>query len=221
MTKFLSISPEVLEQIPCEDLDESKDFTRVLGQIWNLVDNKFFIKPLEEFPKNAAMYNQRKLLSLVASIFDPIGIASPVTIRFKIVMQQIWQLGLKWDTPLPEKLHKPLQKKLNSYFGSPPIEHSRALSFLASYDDNTKQTETSFIISKCKVTPLKSLSVPKLELEAAIIGIRLLKTVQKETTLKIQDTHFWTDSPVVLDWIVSKKKQKLFVANRIRDIHES
>ena len=67
----------------------------------------------------------------------------------------------------------------------------------------------------------KSLSFPKLELEAAIIGIRLLKTIQKETTLKIHDTHFWTDSRVVLDWIVSKTKQKLFVANRIREIHES
>ena len=123
------------------------------------------------------MYNQRKLFSLVASIFDPIGIASPVTIRFKIVMQQIWQLGLKSDTPLPEKLHKALHEILNSYFGSPPIEHSRALSFLASsqeiehqlhvfvdastcsmaaiiylrsYDDNTKQTETSFIIRNAK-----------------------------------------------------------------------
>ena len=96
-----------------------------------------------------------------------------------------------------------------------------AIISLRNYDDNTKQTETSFIISKCKVTPLKSLSVPKLELEAAIIGIQLLKTVQKETRLKIHDTHFWTDSRVVLDWIVSKKKQKLFVANRIREIHDS
>ena len=96
-----------------------------------------------------------------------------------------------------------------------------AIIYLRSYDDNNKQTETSFIISKCKVTPLKSLSVPKLELEAPKIGIRLLKTVQKETLLKIHDTHFWTDSRVVLDWIVSKKKQKLFVANRIREIHES
>ena len=207
LTKFLSDCPEVLEQNPFEGLDESKDFTRVLGQKWNFVDDKFFIKPMDEFPKNAAMYKRRKLLSLVASIFDPIGIASPVTIRFNIVMQQIWQLGLKWDTPLPEKLHKPLQKILNSYFESSLIEHSRALSFLASsqeierqlhvfvdastcamaaiiylrsYDDNTKQTETSFIISKCKVTPLKSLSVPKLELEAAIIGIRLMKTVHNQ-----------------------------------------
>ena len=96
-----------------------------------------------------------------------------------------------------------------------------AIIYLRSYDDNTKQTETSFIISKCKVTPLKSLSVPQLELEAAIIGIRLLTTVQKETTLKIHDTHFWTGSRVVLDWIVSKKKQKLFRANRIREKHKS
>ena len=185
---------------------------------------------------------------LVASIFDPIGIASSVTIRFKVVRQQIWQLGLKCDIPLPEKLHKTLQRKLNGYFGSPPIEHSRALNLLASshenehqlhvfvdastcamaavtylrsYDNNTKQTETSFMISKYNVTPLKLLSIPKLELEAAKIGMRLLKTVQKETTLKIHDTHFWTDGRVVLDWIVSKKKQKLFFANRIREIHES
>ena len=120
LTRFLSKCPEVLEGIPCEELDESKDFTRVLGQKWNSVDDKFFLKPSEEFPKNATMYPQRKLFSLVASIFDPVSIASPVTIRLKVVLQQIWQLGYKRDTPLPEKLHKPLQKTLNSYFRSPP-----------------------------------------------------------------------------------------------------
>ena len=51
LTKILSNCPEVLERIPCEDLDESKDFTRVLEQKWNFVDDKFFIKPLEEFPR--------------------------------------------------------------------------------------------------------------------------------------------------------------------------
>ena len=83
------------------------------------------------------------------------------------------------------------------------------------------KTETNFILSKCKVTPLKRLNVLKLALDAAIIGIRLLKTVQKKTTLRIHDTHFWTDKRVVLDWIASKKKKKLFVASRLREIHES
>ena len=96
-----------------------------------------------------------------------------------------------------------------------------AIIYLRNYDNNTKQTETSFIIKKCKVTPLKALSVPKLEFGAAIIGIRLHKTVQRKTTLKIHDTHFWTDSRVIFDCIASTKKQKLFVANRIREIHES
>ena len=71
LTKFLSKCPEVLEQIPFEDLDESKDLTRVLGKKWNFVDDNFFIIPLEEFPKNAAMYTRGKVFSLVASIFDP------------------------------------------------------------------------------------------------------------------------------------------------------
>ena len=52
------------------------------------------------------------------------------------------------------------------------------------------KTETNFILSKCKVTPLKRLNVLKLERDAAIIGIRLLKTVQKKTALRIHDTHF-------------------------------
>ena len=93
LTKFLSNCTEMLERIPCEDLDESKDFTRVLRQKWNFVDHKFFKKALEDFPKNAAMYTQRKVFSLVASIFDPIGIASPLPILFKVVIQQIRQLG--------------------------------------------------------------------------------------------------------------------------------
>ena len=95
LTKFISNCPEVLERIPCEDLDESKNFTRVLGQKWNFVDDKFFIKPLEEFPKTAAMYTRRKLFSLFAPTFDPICIVSPVTKRFKVVMQQLLATGFK------------------------------------------------------------------------------------------------------------------------------
>ena len=51
--------------------------------------------------------------------------------------------------------------------------------------------------------------------------MRLLKTVLTEKTIKIHGTHFWTESRVVFDWIVSKKKQKLFVANRIQELNES
>ena len=39
LTKFLSNCPEALERIPCEDLDESKNFTSVLGQKWSFVND--------------------------------------------------------------------------------------------------------------------------------------------------------------------------------------
>ena len=65
-----------------------------------------------------------------------------------------------------------------------------AIIYFCSYDNNSIKIETNFIISKCEATPLKALSVPNLEIEAAIIGIRLLKKVQKETTLKVHGPHF-------------------------------
>ena len=65
LTRFLSNCPEVLERFPCEDLDESKDFTRALGQKWNFVDDKFFIKTLEQVPKNAARYTQKNFSVLL------------------------------------------------------------------------------------------------------------------------------------------------------------
>ena len=91
-----------------------------------------------------------------------------------------------------------MEHQLHLFFDEPSCAMA-AMIYIWSYYNNTKQTETSFIISKCKVNPLKALSVPKLGFEAAIIEMRLLKTVQKETTLKIYVTHFWTDSRVVLD----------------------
>ena len=60
LTKFLSNCPEVRQRIPCEDIDETNGFTRVLGPKWNFVDEKIFIKSLEEFPGNAAIYTQKK-----------------------------------------------------------------------------------------------------------------------------------------------------------------
>ena len=84
-----------------------------------------------------------------------------------------------------------------------------------------RKTETKIIISNWKVTLLKALSVSKLEIEAAIIRIRLNTTVQKQTTFKIHETHSWTDSRFALDCIASKKQQKLFAANPLREIHES
>ena len=75
------------------------------------------MKPLTDFPKDASAYTQLKIFSLFSSIFDRIGKLSPYTpIRFKIVLQERWKLGKKWDEQTARQVVKQLQKNLDYYF---------------------------------------------------------------------------------------------------------
>ena len=95
LKKFVSNEPDVLAEISSDDKDETKEIIRVLGQKWNITTDDFVMFPLQQFPKDATVYTQRKIFSLVFSIFDPFGLLSPLTIRIKMVLQQIWKLGRK------------------------------------------------------------------------------------------------------------------------------
>ena len=154
------------------------------------------------------------MFSLVSTIFDPLGILSPLTIRIKMILQQVWKLGKKWDEPLPTELHSNLQKVLDSYFAMPDIKIPRWLNSSTDHENNhqlhvcvdastvvlaavayicTQKTDeifqTSFPLGKCKVAPIKQISVPKLELEAADLGTRLRTLIQTEMTLKFEKVY--------------------------------
>ena len=60
--------------------------------------------------------------------------------------------------------------------------------------------------------------MPKLELEAAVSGVRILSTIMKELSLRITRSTLWTDSQVVLNWLSTTKKQLVFVANRLKEV---
>ena len=245
LTKFVSNSSIVLSQIPPDDKDNQTDIVRVLGVKWNLEKECFLMKPLADFPKDALAYTQRKIFSLVSSIFDPIGIMSPSTIRFKIVLQELWKLGKKWDDQIAPQLIKPLQKNLDLYFSSPEVTLNRtlnkschspeseneihlfvdasavavaAVAYLKTVPNLATDVETCYLIGKCKVAPIKQISIPKLELEAAVIGVRILSTIMKESSFHITRSTLWTDRQVVLDWLSTTKKQPVFVANRLNEI---
>ena len=81
--------------------------------------------------------------------------------------------------------------------------------------------QTSFLLGKCKVATIKQISVPKLELEAAVLGTRLRTLIETEMTLEFEKAYLWTDSRVVLDWISSTKKQNVFVSNRLKEIKKT
>lgn len=83
-------------------------------------------------------------------------------------------------------------------------------------DDET--VSVNLIFAKSRVAPLKALSLPRLELMAALIGARMAACLQR---VIVQPTtiYFWSDSTIALSWIRSPAKNwKPFVQNRVREI---
>ncbi|KAL0879437.1 hypothetical protein ABMA27_003188 [Loxostege sticticalis] len=79
----------------------------------------------------------------------------------------------------------------------------------------------AFIASKSRVAPLKPITIPKLELQAALLAARLADTITREHELKINERYFWCDSTTVLQWIYNDTRHyKTFVANRLGEIDD-
>ncbi|XP_064646576.1 uncharacterized protein LOC135499627 [Lineus longissimus] len=87
------------------------------------------------------------------------------------------------------------------------------------YDDDT--TQVTFVAAKARVAPLRAISIPRLELMAAVLGVRLARIIAKMLEISIGEHRFWTDSTDVLYWIRGQSRRyKQFVANRVSEIHE-
>ena len=77
----------------------------------------------------------------------------------------------------------------------------------------------SLVIAKSRVAPIRPLSIPRLELQGAVVGLRLVQDVIKSVQLPIESIIYWSDSNTVLQWIKSKKRKfHTFVANRVSEI---
>lgn len=79
-----------------------------------------------------------------------------------------------------------------------------------------------FAASKSRVTPLRPVSVPRLELQGALTASRLADSLQREhKNMKRDKRYFWTDSQTVLQWIRSDPRSyKPYVAHRLGEIDE-
>ncbi|CAB4028223.1 Hypothetical predicted protein, partial [Paramuricea clavata] len=83
-------------------------------------------------------------------------------------------------------------------------------------EDTNEQIHCAFVMGKARLAPLREISIPRLELTAAVISVRLSKIIQEELDLEIERIYYWTDSMSVLKCINNESKRfHTFESNRL------
>ena len=92
----------------------------------------------------------------------------------------------------------------------------------ARYTYQDESVSTNIVAAKTRVAPSKALSIPRLELMAAVIGVRLSSKIASVMDLKMDQAVLWSDSVNVLWWVRGRSREfKPFVANRVGEIQSS
>ncbi|XP_006813137.1 uncharacterized protein LOC102800572 [Saccoglossus kowalevskii] len=88
--------------------------------------------------------------------------------------------------------------------------------------DTNGTIHCSLLMGKSRVAPLKAMTVPRLELTAATVAVKVSRQIQDEIQLPIQRTLFWTDSTIVIQYIRNMATRfQTFVSNRLQIIHDA
>ena len=104
LTKFFSIDPSSVKKIAGENADTETE-QRILRQLWNAKEDIFIFKrPDLKLKLDVKCMQQRQLLSLAASLFDPLGIITPFSIRVRCIFQLIVKQGNNWNKQIAREL---------------------------------------------------------------------------------------------------------------------
>ena len=237
LTKFMSNDHQVLAKIPVEkratpsldlDLDE-------------LPVNRFKVVDLDK-PNT-----MRGVLSTISSVFDPLNFAAPVMLPAKQIMQILWRRKVPWDQPISGEIlmkwekwksylpllenlsvlrcyfsrldHEGVRLQLHHFCDTSEAGYGTASYLRVEYPDGL--IECAFVTGKSRNAPIKSVSIPRLELQGVLLAARMDSAVRNELDLNFEKVVFWTDSMIVLNYIKNESRRfQTYVANRVTEIRE-
>ena len=261
--KWCSNSKSVLDQIPEDDRETAtvvvapdEHGVKTLGVGWHMGDDTFVFIVLDALRHHPTLQTpdtpltRRKLLSSIATVFDPLGWIAPLTVCMKILFQRSWSVTSDWNDKLPADIctafREWVQDLLKVEFLTIPrrvvvdnldddnrnyelhlfcdaSEQAMAACVYIVSKDATGQ-HARLLCAKTKLAPRKTLTVPRLELGAMLLGVKLI-TACKESmvSMKYVNTRVcaYSDSTVALIWTKScASKWGIFVANRVIAIQD-
>ncbi|XP_073764218.1 uncharacterized protein [Danio rerio] len=215
-----------------------------LGLRWNCLNDSLGYNLRSAEPLEPTMRNMYKTL---ASQYDPLGFIIPFTTRAKVLIQDLWKQNLGWDDLIePAQLRNKwltwvgeiptlLQLQFPRLYtpvwpDNPPVTRELhifcdaseraygSVAYLRASDDQGHVAVT-FVLARSRVAPRKCLSMPRLELSAALTGAQLAQVIQNELTLPIDSVTLWSDSTTVLYWLTAEScRYKVFVGGRVAEI---
>ncbi|XP_053699267.1 uncharacterized protein LOC128746242 [Sabethes cyaneus] len=189
--------------------------------------------------------SKRIALRIIMSLFDPIGLLAPFLIHGRMLIQDLWRAGLDWDDEVGDKELEKWRRWIKlltgigrlkvprCYFGNIHSGEYQSLQLHVFTDASelgygcaayfriviNGEVQCALVMAKSKVAPLKYQSIPRMELQAALLGARMMRTVSENHTLPISKKFIHTDAEVVLAWIRSQHRNfKQFVAYRVGEI---
>ncbi|UYV81161.1 hypothetical protein LAZ67_20000199, partial [Cordylochernes scorpioides] len=213
----------------------------ILGITWN-TDRDTLTIGLEDF-ELIGPTTKRKVLSIASKIFDPLGVACPVTLIPKLILQETWIQKLTWDEVLPGCLVQRFWKWFSKLKHLPNIEIPRWLCFKDSYVEKTTlhifcdasqfayatciflriekedRVDIQLIQARTRVAPLKKLTIPRLELLACLIGARLAANVIQDLEFEeiLMGSPVWIDEKGGYTISLLEGSEELDVSDLMRD----
>lgn len=176
------------------------DGIKVLGLEWNPSSDEF---RFQVQPISIDKITKRSILSIISKFFDHVGWISPVIIVGKILMQRLWRLNCSWDDELPKELNEILSEfvlslsdlnsvkvprwiqlapnnidiQLHGFSDASEVAYSAVLYLRVTRGSG--EVIVNLLISKTKVAPIQQLSLPRLELQAAVLLARLIGSIRE------------------------------------------
>ena len=252
LTKFISNNKELLSvpenqrRMGVKDQDLSGDLPneKALGICWNLREDIFSFKLKLE----ARTLTKRVMLSMISSIYDPLGFAAPFILEGRRILQGLCNQDIQWDSEVssvvkkdwrnwvtklkhieglhvrrcikPDNFGKVMNVSLHHFSDASELGHGQC-SYIRLVD-KTGGVHCSLLLGKSRVVPKKFVSVPRLQLNAAVLSVKMACLLKKELKLEKIKEWFWTDSKVVIGYIKNDSRRfKTFVANRVQQTREN
>ena len=238
LRSWTSNSQELRDISKEENLASKETTVNQLGMKWDTVADTLTFKQGDL----SNVMTKREIVSSVSSIYDPLGLLSPVTVTGKLLIQELWKRNISWDEEIPADLEQKwtkIRENLRTvstltlqrqYFQNDPTESFELHVFSDASPKSygaavylVQNGNVSLVMAKSRVAPTKETSLPRLELLGSLIAVRLLKHCLKtfSDTMKIAKCVLWSDSQIVLHWINSEKKLPIFVENRVKEIRSA